>query len=164
MAGGTVIGRLILTVATHTTPHCVIHNLLDYRHVPNLAVARLTRYIRPNMGSMPEHDVSRLVELINPLPREFTLFRGELPQYRHTRTSGSNLLVAQHAFADRRQARARPRIHQAVAVDALQPDPHVFVVRELYGLLLGNGRQAQKYPSDNPNHQPNSLVGSLPNL
>ena len=89
-----------------------------------------------DVRGVPELDVCSAFEAVHPLPGHFTLLVPILEQQLDSGAFVGDPLVAQHALAYGRDRRRGTYVSSAVAVNAVDAHCQVFIVRELYRLLL----------------------------
>lgn len=95
------------------------------------------------MRCMAKLDVGGWREAVDTHPRNFNILVGVLNYFLHLRLFFCQLVVTEHAFANRWNAGCIARIGADVAVNALHPQLHMSVVRKGDRLLGRAGRGAE---------------------
>ncbi len=120
MTCSAILRRVVLTVATQTRPHVVLHEGLCGSCLCHIAMTAGTLDPRANMRRMLELHQGGWIEPVDPFPRNLAAGSSKLGNFFDLRIAGSDFGVTQHALGYGRNGRARTGIGTAVTIQALQ--------------------------------------------
>ncbi len=148
MACRAILRCISLPVAIETLTHRKNHCAFCHRRLRHVSMARCAAYVRPVMRRVAKQHVRIRRKAVDALPRDLLLLISVFNHLLHFWFFPCQLRMAQHAFGDRRNPGGRPNIGAGVAVDALQAQFHVNVVRKRDWLPRGSCQRAE---SNQPN-------------
>ena len=148
-----------LAMTVETAPHRVVYDAFRNGSFCKIPMARRTRNFGRIMRCMAKFHMSIRREAIHPHPRNLNILVSVSNDFLHAGLFLRQLGVAEHTFSDGWNASGIASVGSDMAVNTLQPELHVSIVRECQRLLRGGckGAERNKYQLPERVAQSNSL-------